>query len=118
MNTHHESKHSKFIRVGGSVGLCVGLAIGATSLIGHSTSRSAAPTLSHYMASSVVSVAAWMSLRGLLVPKDRFPALLYQTGAANANTPLEHLRLLNNAPGSISNMYQTPKTFVHSRCNW
>ena len=34
MNAHHESKHSKFIRVGGSVGLCVGLAVGATSLLG------------------------------------------------------------------------------------
>ncbi|KAI9496401.1 hypothetical protein BDB00DRAFT_869343 [Zychaea mexicana] len=118
MNAHHESKHSKFFRVGGSVGLCVGLAIGATSLFGHSSSRSAGPTLSHYMASSVVSVAAWMSLRGLLLqPRERFPALLYQTGAVNANTPLEHLRLLNNAPDSISNMYQTPRTFVHSRCN-
>ncbi|KAG2226924.1 hypothetical protein INT45_010203, partial [Circinella minor] len=116
MNAHHESKHSKFIRVGGSVGLCVGLAIGATSLLGHSINRTTAPTLSHYMASSVVSVAAWMSLRGLLLPKDRFPALLYQTDVINANTPLEHLRLLNNAPGSISNMYQsTSKTFIHSR---
>ncbi|KAI9310452.1 hypothetical protein BX666DRAFT_2006228 [Dichotomocladium elegans] len=118
MNAHDESPKTKLIRMSGSVGLCVGFAIGITSLFGHATSRLAAgPTLSHYMASSVVSVAAWMSLRGLLAPRERFPALLFQSGAAHGNTPLEHLRLLNNAPESLSNMYQVPRTFVHSRCN-
>ncbi|ORZ02968.1 hypothetical protein BCR43DRAFT_482485 [Syncephalastrum racemosum] len=111
-----ESRYTKFKRsafVGGSVGVCVGLAVGATSMIGRT---SAPPTVSHYMVSSVLSVAAWMSCLGLrgFIGRERFPALLVQSGAAHANTPLEHLRLLNNAPPSF-NPYRPSRTFVHTR---
>ncbi|KAI8374236.1 uncharacterized protein BYT42DRAFT_396148 [Radiomyces spectabilis] len=98
---------------GGTVGLCMGIAIGSANLLGFS-SRPYVQTVSRYMASSFVSVAAWLSIRGLM-SRERFPSLLYQSGAAHANTPLEHLRLLNNAPASISLPRPMP-IFVHSRC--
>ncbi|KAL1930191.1 hypothetical protein VTP01DRAFT_1345 [Rhizomucor pusillus] len=127
---HLESRNKLYSKLkrgafmGGAVGVCIGLAVGTTSLFGRpsgsssSSSRTYATTVSKYMASSVLSIAAWMSLRGLLF-REPFPALLYQSGASHANRPLEHLRLMNNAPASISNMYQPPsmRTFVHSRCN-
>ncbi|KAG0174128.1 hypothetical protein DFQ28_002748 [Apophysomyces sp. BC1034] len=98
--------------VGGTVGLCVGIAFGTA--IGYG-GRSYVQTISRYMARSAVSVAAWMSLRGFIPSQERFPTLLYQSAAAHANTPLQHLRLLNNAPGSISMTAPLPM-FVHSRC--
>ncbi|KAI9011900.1 hypothetical protein CLU79DRAFT_771769 [Phycomyces nitens] len=97
----------------GTFGLCVGIAFGTANIFGYGQ-RTYMRLFSQCMAGSAMSVAAWMSVRGLLVSRQRLPSM-YKSGASHANRPLQHLRLLNNTPGSIS-INRTPlPTFVHSR---
>ncbi|KAI8064726.1 hypothetical protein BC940DRAFT_305186 [Gongronella butleri] len=55
---------------------------------------------------SNLGVHKWM------VQEDRLPALLFQTTASHGNTPMQHLRLLNNAPPSMS-IHSSNPMFVH-----
>ncbi|KAI8888462.1 hypothetical protein K501DRAFT_282771 [Backusella circina FSU 941] len=62
------------------------------------------------MAGSTLSVIALLSLRSLLMsPSGRI--------TAQASTkPLQHLKLLNYQPRSISVFSSTLPSYVHSRC--
>ncbi|CAO3630345.1 unnamed protein product [Cunninghamella blakesleeana] len=96
--------------VGSTFGICVGFAA-LGSFFGYN-----GKTVSQYMASSAVSIAALLGAQQLLNAKEPFPALLYQSSASHANTPLQHLRLLNNAPPSMSIQSNSP-LFVHIHNN-
>ncbi|OAD77123.1 hypothetical protein PHYBLDRAFT_79020 [Phycomyces blakesleeanus NRRL 1555(-)] len=97
----------------GTVGLCVGIAFGTANMFGYGQ-RTYMRLFSHCITGSAMSVAAWMSVRGLLVSRQSFPTM-YKSGVPHNNRPLQHLRILNNTPGSIS-INRTPlPTFVHSR---
>ncbi|KAL0093138.1 hypothetical protein F4703DRAFT_1923708 [Phycomyces blakesleeanus] len=76
--------------VGGSVSLCISLVFGS--------GKSYSQVLSQYIIKSARSVATWKSIRALL-SQEQFPAF---TRPSSHNTPLEHLRQLNNTPASIS----------------
>ncbi|SAM01691.1 hypothetical protein [Absidia glauca] len=79
--------------VGSTVSLCMGMAaLGTASFFGYN---------GRYMVSSAVSLVALLGAQQLIA-KEPFPALLYQSSASHANTPLEHLRLLNNSPPTMS----------------
>ncbi|CAO3632240.1 unnamed protein product [Cunninghamella echinulata] len=103
--TNTSFKHKAF--VGSTFGICVGFA----AFFGYN-----GKTVSQYMASSAVSIAALLGAQQLLNSKEPFPALLYQSSASHANTPLQHLRLLNNAPPSMSIQSNSP-LFVHIHNN-
>ncbi|CAO3595886.1 unnamed protein product [Absidia cylindrospora] len=93
--------------VGSTFGLCMGVAaLGTANFFGYN-----GRTVSRYMVSSAVSLATLLGAQQLIT-KEPFPALLYQSSASHANTPLQHLRLLNNSPPTMSIQSNSP-LFVH-----
>ncbi|KAI8147057.1 hypothetical protein BJV82DRAFT_374987 [Fennellomyces sp. T-0311] len=105
----HTSTNRAFI--GGAISLTAGLVVGTAGLLGFGDS--AAQVLSKCM-------AVWMNT--IAYHRIGFPKLLMESTASHRNGPLDHLRLLNNAPDSLSvlslSASQPPPTllFVHSRC--
>ncbi|KAI9028215.1 hypothetical protein CLU79DRAFT_885094 [Phycomyces nitens] len=96
--------------LGGSVSLCISLVFGG---------KSYSQAVSQYIAKSARSVSAWKSIRALL--SQEHPAF---TRPSSHNTPLEHLRQLNNTPASISiastlsvcPQAMRPKRHLYLRC--
>ncbi|KAI8992367.1 hypothetical protein BDB01DRAFT_778234 [Pilobolus umbonatus] len=70
--------------------------------------------MSKYMTSSAVSVAALLSIRGLLMSPEAM--FIKQRRLVTSKTPLQQLRLLNYEPRSISSLSPTLPMYVHSRC--
>ncbi|KAI8339741.1 hypothetical protein BC941DRAFT_469009 [Chlamydoabsidia padenii] len=93
--------------VGGTVGLSMAMAALATASFFGYNGRS----VSRYMVNSAVSLVALLGAQQLIT-KEPFPALLYQPSVFHANTPLEHLRLLNNSPPTMSIQSKSP-LFAH-----
>ncbi|KAI9492575.1 hypothetical protein BDB00DRAFT_873331 [Zychaea mexicana] len=100
----HSTTHRAFI--GGAISITAGLVFGTASFLGFGDS--AAQVLTKCM-------SAWMGHHH----RTGFPKLLMESAASHPNGPLDHLRLLNNAPESLSTLSTSApsrRLFVHTRC--
>ncbi|KAI9321004.1 hypothetical protein BX666DRAFT_2024607 [Dichotomocladium elegans] len=97
--------------IGGAISITAGLVLGTARFYGLDHAR----TFTKHMTDSV---ADWVS--AISCHHVQFPRALVDTAASHSNTPLEHLKLLNNAPISVMSAItvtykkRSPSMFVFS----
>ncbi|CDH58474.1 predicted protein [Lichtheimia corymbifera JMRC:FSU:9682] len=106
---HSTTGNANRAYIGGAISLTAGLVLGTTRLLGFNTARV-------FTKQVAASVADWMYM--VSHHRTQFPRLLVDTAASHSNRPLEHLKLLNNAPISVVSSLAAAKRsqllFVHS----